>query len=69
MAASEETQGTWVKSNMSAETNCGEVRANPDGTVSFRDSDDPTTVVQMSGPSWAAFVGGVKDGQFDELPD
>jgi hypothetical protein len=58
----------WFKSSRSQpQTNdCVEVAGDVDGCVHVRDTKDRTGPTLTFGPSeWAAFVGGVKDGEFD----
>lgn len=57
----------WRKSTRSnAGGDCVEVAGNLPGEVGVRDSKDPTGPVLVFTPSaWAAFVEGVKDGEFD----
>lgn len=66
MSADTTTDGQWFKSTRSAVNGCCvEVRRNGDGTVSVRDSKDPGPTLHFTGPQWAAFVAGAKDGEFD----
>lgn len=46
---------------------CVEVGQAPDGTVVVRDSKDPDRAAELvfDGAEWAAFVAGVKAGEFD----
>jgi len=56
---------TWRKSRRSAANGCVEV-AVKDGHVAVRDSKDPNGSVLMFTPvEWNAFIGGVRDGEFD----
>ncbi|MEU9076898.1 DUF397 domain-containing protein [Kitasatospora sp. NPDC004745] len=60
---------TWRKSSSSGESNeCVEVRA-AGGLVEIRESDRPETVVRTTPRKWAAFVRGVKAGEFDPYAD
>lgn len=43
---------------------CVEVAAK-DGIVSVRDAKNPAQILEFSKAEWAAFVAGVKDGEFD----
>lgn len=61
------TRATWVKSTRSSGNcdNCVEV-AFVDGAVAVRDSKDrqgPALIYTRE--EWDAFLGGVKDGEFD----
>lgn len=54
----------WRKSSKSGDGDCVEVADVPEG-VAVRDSKDPTGAVLVFPPSeWAAFVAGVKAGEF-----
>lgn len=48
---------------------CVEVGHAPDGSVVVRDSKDPhrATALTFDGGEWAAFVAGVRHGEFDAL--
>lgn len=59
----------WRKSSMSGgQSDCLEL-ATVAGTdmVAFRESDDPGVVVVTSRRKLAAFLGGAKNGEFDDL--
>ncbi|GAA2880599.1 DUF397 domain-containing protein [Streptosporangium fragile] len=58
---------TWKKSARSAAGgNCVEVASLGGGHVGVRDSKDRSGPVLVFTPEeWKAFVGGVKDGEFD----
>lgn len=58
---------TWRKSTRSnASGDCVEVAFLSDGTVAVRDTKDREGGTQIYMPTeWAAFVAGVKDGEFD----
>jgi hypothetical protein len=58
----------WQKSSFSGGggENCVEV-ADHDGGIKMRESDDPTSVIVTSHEKFAAFVAGVKAGEFDHL--
>ncbi|MFF2377114.1 DUF397 domain-containing protein [Streptomyces xiamenensis] len=45
--------------------NCPEVALNVPGTVAFRDSEQPGTVVTVTEESWRLFTDAVKAGEFD----
>lgn len=57
----------WRKSRRSGPytDNCVEIRENAGGGVRLRDTTAPAVVVDIAPGSWAAFVAGVKDGEFD----
>ncbi|GIH67834.1 DUF397 domain-containing protein [Sphaerimonospora thailandensis] len=57
----------WRKSRRSAQNNdCVEVATNLPGVIGVRDSKNPTGPALAFTPSeWAAFIGGVRDGEFD----
>jgi hypothetical protein len=56
----------WVKSSLSfANGDCVEVARLPDGLVAVRDSKDPDgPVLRFTPAEWAAFLGGVHNGEF-----
>ena len=57
----------WVTSSFcSAENGCVEVRMNPPGLVRVRHSRDPDgSKLVFTDEEWAAFIEGVKAGEFD----
>jgi Domain of unknown function (DUF397) len=58
----------WRKSSRSGPQggNCVEVAELPDGGVAVRDSKHPEgSPLLFTLAEWRAFVGGVKDGEFD----
>jgi hypothetical protein len=59
----------WVKSSFSfANGNCVEIAKLADGRVGLRDSRDPEgPVLRFTRPEWDAFLGGVKNGEFDSM--
>ena len=61
---------SWRKSSFSsgqASAECVEVAAEPQGLILLRESDDPAVVIATDPARWAAFVRGVKQGDFDHL--
>ncbi|MEV6844666.1 DUF397 domain-containing protein [Actinoplanes sp. NPDC051411] len=64
------TDAVWRKSTRSDNggASCVEVAKNLPGVVGVRDSKDRSGPALVFGPeAWAAFVAGVKDGEFDLL--
>jgi hypothetical protein len=62
------TGAVWRKSTRSDNggASCVEVAKNLPGVVGVRDSKDRSgPVLAFTPEQWAAFVGGVKDGEFD----
>jgi hypothetical protein len=64
-----DTAPVWVKSSLSfANGQCVEVAGLPDGKVGVRHSKDATgPVLRFTREEWAAFVGGVNNGEFDRF--
>jgi len=64
-----EGQPEWVKSSLSfANGNCVEVASLPGdeiGVRNSRDADGP--VLRFTPDEWQAFVGGVRNGEFDRF--
>jgi hypothetical protein len=59
------TDLTWRTSSLSDAQNCVEVADLPDGGAAVRDSKDPEgPVLRFTPAEWAAFLGGVKSGEF-----
>jgi Domain of unknown function (DUF397) len=59
---------TWRKSSYSTSNGggCVEVADLPDGGRLLRDTKDRNgPVLQFTAPEWAAFIAGVRDGEFD----
>ncbi|HUC58269.1 MAG TPA: DUF397 domain-containing protein [Streptosporangiaceae bacterium] len=65
MADLEPTDAVWLKSKQSADGACVEV-AFVGASVLVRDSKDPSGPrLSFTGPEWAAFLAGARDGTFD----
>lgn len=59
----------WFKSSCSASGACVEVARLPGGGVAVRDSKDPGEPPHVyTRRQWAAFLAGVKNGEFDLAP-
>jgi hypothetical protein len=65
----EDSGCNWVKSSLSfSNGNCVEVADLPDGGVGVRNSRDPRgSVLQFTPDEWHAFLGGVRNGEFDSF--
>jgi len=62
---------TWIKSRRSGPTggNCVEVAFLEGGEIAMRNSTDPGgPALIFTRSEWEAFLGGVRDGEFRELP-
>jgi Domain of unknown function (DUF397) len=58
----------WRKATRSGGTNCVEVAAGSEGDVLMRNSRHPDgPALSYTPPEWAAFIDGVKNGEFDDL--
>lgn len=59
----------WVKSSLSyAFGNCVEVASLPGGQVGVRNSRDPHgSVLSFTPEEWIAFLGGARNGEFDQF--
>jgi hypothetical protein len=60
---------SWTKSSLSfSNGNCVEVASMADGGVAVRDSKHPEgPVLRFTPGEWDAFVGGVRNGEFDRF--
>jgi hypothetical protein len=60
----------WIKSSLSAYNgNCVEVAGLNDDTIGVRDSKHPRgAVINFTPAEWDAFIGGVRNGEFDRKP-
>ncbi len=58
---------SWIKSSLSyANGNCVEVATLPGGEIGVRNSRDPGgPVLTFTPDEWDAFLGGVRNGEFD----
>jgi hypothetical protein len=63
------TGSTWVKSSLSfANGNCVEVSDQPGGAIGVRNSRDREgPVLRFTPDEWQAFLGGVRNGEFDDF--
>jgi hypothetical protein len=63
------SDSSWVKSSLSfANGNCVEVANLPTGEIAVRDSKDSEgPVLRFTPDEWHAFLGGVRNGEFDSL--
>jgi Domain of unknown function (DUF397) len=59
----------WIKSSFSAANgNCVEVATLPDDGIAIRDSKDVTgPMLRFTADEWNAFLGGVRNGEFDRM--
>ncbi len=59
----------WFKSSLSfAMSNCVEVAQLGNGHIGVRDSKNPNGgMLRFTPAEWAAFLGGVRNGEFDAL--
>jgi uncharacterized protein DUF397 len=69
LASSTMTRSIWVKSSLSfANGNCVEVSDQPGGTIGVRNSRDRGgPVLRFTPDEWQAFLGGVRNGEFDDF--
>jgi Domain of unknown function (DUF397) len=60
---------SWIKSSLSfANGDCVEVASLPGGGIGVRDSKDGAgPVLRFTSSEWTAFIGGVRQGEFDHL--
>lgn len=59
----------WLKSSLSfSNGNCVEVASLPDGGIGVRNSRDSAgPVLRFTPDEWHAFLGGVRNGEFDDF--
>ena len=59
----------WTKSSLSLSNgNCVEVASLPGGTIGVRNSRDTSgPVLRFTSAEWHAFLGGVRNGEFDRF--
>jgi hypothetical protein len=59
----------WFKSSLSfSNSNCVEVASLADGEIGVRDSKDAEgAVLRFTSDEWRAFLGGVRNGEFDRF--
>jgi hypothetical protein len=59
----------WIKSSLSfSNSNCVEVAGLPDDEIGVRDSKDVEgPVLRFTPGEWDAFLGGVRNGEFDHF--
>ena len=69
LASSTMTGSIWVKSSLSfANGNCVEVSDQPGGAIGVRNSRDREgPVLRFTPDEWQAFLGGVRNGEFDDF--
>ena len=65
-----DSSDVWKKSSLSSyNTNCVEVAGLTDDTIRVRDSKNPRGgVLNFTVGEWDAFIGGVRNGEFDRNP-
>jgi hypothetical protein len=59
----------WIKSSLSfSNSNCVEVASLPENEIGVRDSKDAAgPVLRFTPDEWHAFLGGVRNGEFDSF--
>ena len=65
----ENTGFNWVKSSLSfANGNCVEVASLPGGEIGVRNSrESEGSILRFTSDEWHAFLGGVRNGEFDRF--
>ncbi len=68
-ASAADSGSRWIKSSLSfANGDCVEVARLPDGQIAVRDSKDTDQLTLRFTPTeWNAFIGGVRNGEFDHI--
>jgi hypothetical protein len=63
------SDSSWIKSSLSfANGNCVEVASLPNGEIGVRDSKNSEgPVLRFTPDEWHAFLGGVRNGEFDSF--
>jgi hypothetical protein len=63
------SESSWIKSSLRfSNSNCVEVAGLPDGGVGVRHSKDSGgAVLRFTPDEWRAFLGGVRNGEFDRF--
>jgi Domain of unknown function (DUF397) len=63
------SESHWIKSSLSfSNGNCVEVASLPDDEIGVRDSKDVVgPVLRFTPAEWHAFIGGVRNGEFDHF--
>lgn len=63
------SDSSWTKSSLSfCNSNCVEVASLPEGEIGVRDSKDVAgPVLRFTPGEWHAFLGGVRNGEFDNF--
>jgi hypothetical protein len=63
------SDSTWIKSSLSfANGNCVEVASLSNGEIGVRDSKNSEgPVLRFTPDEWRAFLGGVRNGEFDSF--
>jgi hypothetical protein len=65
-----DSASVWIKSSLSSyNTNCVEVAGLADDIIRVRDSKNPRRgMLNFTIAEWDAFLGGVRNGEFDRKP-
>jgi hypothetical protein len=70
MRSGDNPGGGWIKSSLSAYNgNCVEVAGLASDLIRVRDSKNPGGgILNFTSAEWDAFIGGVRNGEFDRRP-